>query len=91
VLVNGWAADVVFFGGLALFVILGAAHQDARKRATQSDRLAGFYAATSALPFAAILAGRQRLVLRELPWIGLAVGVAAALGLYRLHPALFAP
>jgi len=91
VLVNGWAADVIFFGGLALFVVLGAWHQDARKRATDSERLGHFYATTSAAPFAAIAAGRQRLVPGELPWRGLALGAAGAVGLYLLHPHLFAP
>lgn len=89
VLVNGWAADVVFFGGLALFVILGALHQDARKRATEGERLAPFFASTSLVPFAAIAAGRQRLVLRELPWAALALGAAAGIVLYWLHPLLF--
>jgi len=91
VLVNGWAADVIFFGGLALFVILGALHQDARKRTTGGERLARFYATTSAVPFAAIAAGRQRLVPGELPWVGLALGAAGAVALYLLHPRLFAP
>lgn len=91
VLVNGWAADLVFFGGLALFVVLGALHQDARKRATEGERLAPFYAATSLVPFAAIAAGRQRLAPGELPWAGLALGAAAGVALYLLHPWLFAP
>ena len=41
--------------------------------------------ATSAVPFAAILAGRQHLVARELPWRGLAIGCAAAVGLRFVH------
>lgn len=89
VLMNGWAADLAFFGGLALFVTLGALHQDARKRATEGERLASFYAATSVVPFAAIATGRQRLVPGELPWVGLALGAAAGVGLYLAHPWLF--
>jgi uncharacterized membrane protein len=88
-LVNGRAPDVLFFGGLALFSLVGALHQDARKRAAQGERLAAFYAETSLLPFAAILAGRQRLALGELSWPAVALGTAAGIGLYLTHDALF--
>lgn len=89
-LVNGGAADVVFFGGLALFSLVGALHQDARKRATDGERLAAFYAETSLLPFGAILAGRQRLALGELSWLAIGLGAAAGVALYLAHPRLFA-
>lgn len=84
-LLNGYLNDVVFFGGLALYGVLGSLAQDARKRVTGGDRLEGYFEQTSALPFVAILAGRNRLVLAELPWVGLVIGVAAAVGFYWLH------
>lgn len=88
-LVNGFLTDVLFFGGFALFCVVGCAHQDARKRATEGDRLEAYFAETSLFPFAAIAAGRNRLVLEELPWGGLAVGAVLATVLYIFHPALF--
>ena len=81
--------DVIFFGGFALFSLVGCAHQDARKRATRGAELAAYFAETSLLPFGAILAGRNRLVLAELPWLGLAVGATIATTLYLLHPYMF--
>ena len=88
-LVNGFLTDVVFFGGFALFCVVGCAHQDARKRATRGAELADYFAQTSLLPFGAILAGRNRVVASELPWLGLAVGAAAATAIYLLHPRMF--
>jgi uncharacterized membrane protein len=88
-LLNGFAADAIFFGGLLAFSLAGAAHQDARKRVTDRDRLGPFFSETSFWPFAAILSGRNRLVWPELPWTGLIAGAAVAVGLYALHPWLF--
>ena len=88
-LLNGYLTDVVFFGGLLAFSLAGAAHQDARKRATEDGRLGQFFAESSFWPFGAIIAGRNRLIWQELPWISLAVGAAAAVGIYALHPWAF--
>ena len=89
-LLNGYATDVLFFGGLLFFSLIGARHQDDRKRVTDRDRLGTFFAETSFWPFAAILAGRNRIVWGELPWLALAIGAAAAVGIYALHPWMFA-
>ncbi len=88
-LLNGFVTDVLFFGGLLVFSLAGAAHQDARKRITDRERLGPFLAETSFWPFGAILAGRNSFVWSELPWIGLAIGAAAAAGIYALHPWMF--
>ena len=90
-LLNGFVTDVVFFGGLLAFSLAGAAHQDARKHATEEARLGQFFAETSFWPCGAIVAGRNRLIWRELPWIALAIGAAAAVGIYALHPWAFGP
>ena len=42
------------------------------------------------MPFAAILKGRNHLVLRELPWPALGLGAGAGWVLYLLHPRIFA-
>jgi uncharacterized membrane protein len=89
-LVNGHLGDIVFFGGFPLFVALGARHQDAR---LSRDRpgYRQLVEQTSFVPFAAIIAGRQRLVTGELPWGGLAAGIAATVVLRYWHGALFGP
>lgn len=89
VLVNGYASDLAFFGGFALFSVIGCAHQDARKRITEGERLESYFASTSLFPFVAILSGRNRLVLGELPWVGLGVGAALATAIYLYHSSLF--
>jgi uncharacterized membrane protein len=89
-LLYGFVTDVVFFGGMLAFSLAGAAHQDARKRATDKERLGQFFAESSFWPFAAIIAGRNRLIWRELPWFALTIGAAAAVGIYALHPWAFA-
>jgi uncharacterized membrane protein len=87
-LVNGSLGDVLFFGGFAIFAWIGARHQDARKLREVSgyDTLV---ATTSLVPFAAILAGRQRLAVRELPVAALAGGVLVTVLLRLYHRTLF--
>ena len=86
-LMNGFLSDVVFFGGFLVYGLYGSHHQDIRKRA--SSDLSAFYAETSLLPFAAILGGRNRLVLSELPVVGFVVGTAVAVLVYVYHQQLF--
>jgi uncharacterized membrane protein len=89
-LVNGNLGDVVFFGGFPLYSWIGARHQDtrmARERAAYRDVIAH----TSVLPFGAILAGRQSLIVRELPVAGMVVGLLLAVVLRTFHATLFGP
>ncbi len=89
-LLNGWASDVVFFGGLAVFSVMGSLHQDARKRAADDEgALVAFYEETSVVPFGAILAGRQKLALGELSWVAVALGLGAGIALYLFHDGIF--
>ncbi len=83
-------AGTVFFTGLAILSIAGAVHQDRKLLAGRGASHAAFTARTSLLPFGAIVAGRQRLAVGELPVGALALGLAAAWGLRRAHPSLFA-
>ncbi len=86
---NGYPPDVVFFGGFFAYGVLGAAHQDYRKRLVEADRFADFYRQTSLLPLGAVVTGRTRLSARELPWLAFLLGLIMGIGIYRLHPMLF--
>jgi uncharacterized membrane protein len=84
-LVMGFASDVAFWAGLPLFALLGCAHQDARKLATQPDYRA-WHADAPFLPFT----GRSTLRgLREIPAWVYAVAIAATAVLRWLHGPLF--
>lgn len=88
-LMNGWASDIAFFGALTTLALVGAYHQDARKRAADDGRLSAYFAESSVLPFAAAFTGRAHVVASELPWVGIVTGVVAAVVIYFLHPMLF--
>jgi uncharacterized membrane protein len=90
VLANGDLASLIFFGGLALLSIGGAAAIDARKRRQwPAETWNSFAAATSFLPFAALLAGRARLRAGEIGWWRLLLAAALFAALLALHPTLF--
>lgn len=88
-LLNGYVTDLLFFGGLFVYAIVGCMHQDSRKRATEGAQFNAFLDETSLVPFAAILARRTPLVVGELPWLGLAVGIAVSVGFYHAHAVMF--
>jgi uncharacterized membrane protein len=75
---------------LAVLAIVGARHQDAKILARRGRPYADYLAATSIVPFAAIVAGRQRLIWSELPYGSLATGVGVALALRAVHDVIFA-
>ncbi|MBI5506487.1 MAG: hypothetical protein HY899_16975 [Deltaproteobacteria bacterium] len=79
----------VFFAALAVFGIVGSIHQDAKLRARNPALHGPYMEKSSLLPFAAILAGRNRLVLSELRPLAVALGVLGAWGLREMHPYIF--
>lgn len=89
-LVNGSLGDVLFFAGFPAFSWIGGRHQDARKL-REVPGYGAVVATTSIVPFAAIITGRQRLVLRELPLPAIVGGLALAVALRLYHRALFGP
>ena len=89
-LVNGHLGDVVFFGGFPLFAWIGSRHQDTRL-SKDKPGYRRLVAQTSFVPFGALVTGRQRLVLAELPWGGFAAGVVVAAIIRHWHGALFGP
>ena len=75
---NGDEASTLFFAALAVVAVAGTVSIDAKRRRTLGaaawDR---FASRTSIVPFAAIMAGRNQLMARELGWWRPASGVAA--------------
>ena len=80
----------IAMGGLALLAGFGAREQDRKLLALRGAPYADYLAVTSSVPFAAILAGRQRLVSRELPIALPLLGLLFAWGLRAVHGGLFA-
>ena len=90
VLLARWLVGTLFASGLALLAIAGAYHQDRKLLARKGAPYAAYLRATSAVPFVAIVTGRQRLVWRELPFGVLTLGVAIAAALRAVHGSIFA-
>jgi uncharacterized membrane protein len=87
-LVNGFASDAAFFGGMAAFSVLGSLHQDRRKLLTSGEAYRRFHAATPFVPFT----GRETLRgLRELSPVAVGAGIAVAILLRAFHRTLFGP
>ena len=80
-IVNGDLAGVLLFGAILVTALNGMISIDRKRRRALGPAWDAFAAATSRVPFGAILAGRNRLHLEELsPWpaaIGVALFVAA--------------
>lgn len=83
---NGFAADVVFFGGFPAFAVVGCWHQDRRKLASGKEELRDFYARTALLPLTGPETSRG---LREFSPVALVVGIALTVLLRIFHEALF--
>lgn len=80
-----YVGDWIFFGGFVVFGIFSSMHQDRRTLAGGREEIARFQADTSALPFAAIITGRQRLALGEYNKGALIVGIVLAAVLWYFH------
>src|SRR5947199_2502242 len=80
----------VLMGGLAVVAVAGAWHQDRKLLRQRGQPYAAYLAATSMVPFGAIVAGRQRLAWSELPAGALALGVVLAVVLRTVHGSIFA-
>jgi uncharacterized membrane protein len=82
---NGDLASLIFFGSLALLAFGGAASQQARKRQLLGASWDRFASATSYVPFAAIMAGRNRLVWSEIGLWRILLAVVAYIALIGFH------
>ena len=82
-------ASVIFLGGFVVLAILGPVHQAKKLRAKHGRAYDEYLASTSAIPFLAILQGRQQLALGEQPWALLILGALSAAGIRYVHSNLF--
>jgi uncharacterized membrane protein len=87
--VNGDAAGLVLFGAMVVLCMVGAFSIDQKRREKLGDKWNDFASQTSVIPFAAILQGRNRLVLGELGWWRILLALAGFLGFLMYHARLF--
>ena len=88
-MVNGDIASLILFGTLLVLAIAGTYSIDAKRKRMLGDKWSAFAAQTSAVPFAAIAQGRQRLDLAEIGWWRLALAVVIWAALLFAHPYAF--
>lgn len=81
---NGERFALMLFGALGFMAIYGARSIDRKGQARDPERWAAFAAATSNVPFVAILQGRNRLAVGEIGW-RLAAGVLAFALIVAVH------
>lgn len=88
ILGNGDTAAIVFFGAFLATALAGMPSIDAKLAARHPEAWPGFAAATSILPFGAILSGRGRFAGREIGWLAPLAGVVLWAGFLHGHRAL---
>jgi uncharacterized membrane protein len=89
IVANGDVASVIFFGGFLALTLFGTRAIDGKRARKLGDKWQDFALATSNLPFAAIVTGRNRLVVSELLSWRLAAAAAAYTAIYIYHGSLF--
>jgi len=86
---NGNAASVVFFTGLFALALSGPTAIDRKRARKLGDKWERFASVTSVVPFAAILQGRNRLVLSEIGVWRIVAALAVWFGFLITHGSLF--
>lgn len=84
-MVNGDWASHLLFGSFAFQGLIAPLNLDRKYRQRHGAAWEVFARQTSYMPFVAILQGRNRLVWRELPWLAIALGLAAFALVATLH------
>jgi uncharacterized membrane protein len=88
-LMNGWAGDIIFFGGFVVLGTAGGIHQDRRKLRELGAPYREFLAATSFFPGAALISRRLEWSRSDMPWTAVGIGIAAGVVLVVFHPLIF--
>lgn len=86
---NGDRAAIVFFGAFLVTALAGMPSIDAKMARRHGEAWTAFAAGSSVLPFGAILAGRNRLALKEIGWIAPLAGLVLWAGLLHGHRHIF--
>ena len=86
---NGDSAAIVFFGAFLVTALGGMPSIDAKLSRRDPATWQALSAATSIVPFGAIVEGRNRFVPREMGWWVPLIGIVAWALVLRLHPWLF--
>jgi uncharacterized membrane protein len=89
VLGNGDSAALVFFGAFLVTAVAGMPSIDAKMARRHPQAWPGFAAASSILPFGAILAGRNHFSPREIGWIAPVAGLVLWAGFLHAHRHVF--
>jgi len=82
---NGDLRSTLVFVGVAFLALAGMVHIDLRRGATGTDAWDRYEQQTSVFPFVAIASGRQKLVLREIGWWRVLLGIVAWAAMLHLH------
>ena len=86
---NGDEASVIFFGSFVVLALAGTFLIDARRTRENAPGWGVFLQATSNVPFAAIIDGRQKLIVGEIGLWRVALALALYVLFVWLHPLLF--
>lgn len=86
---NGDTASIVFFGAFLVTALAGMPSIDAKLARRDPATWQALSAATSIVPFAAIIQGRNRFVVREIGWLTPVIAVITWAALLHVHPWLF--
>ncbi len=87
-LVTGHIAAILFFGSFLATALRGTSSIDEKRRRTNKAEFARYAEVTSNVPFAAIIAGRNRLAWSEL-WVPVVIAGLLLAVLVHLHQRLF--
>ena len=86
---NGNAPALLLFGGMLMLAVFGTYSIDAKRHRALGARYDAFVAQTSNVPFAAILAGRQKLSIGEIGWWRLLLAVVIWAAVLATHQMAF--
>ena len=89
IIATGDLTDMILFSSIGALGWVGSLLIDAKKARQQGPRWERFASLTSNLPFAAIVQGRQQLVISEIGLWRIALAVAIFITLLLLHARLF--
>lgn len=86
---NGDVAAVLFFGWFLILALGGMAHIDSRRREAGGEVWDTLEASTSALPFGALIAGRNNWANAHISWTRIAIAAAVFVVLVLVHEWVF--